>query len=97
MDQFSLRRIFEQATDLPRAIRKLGLRATVTLARSHLAEYLARLLGRVRRPGRESLASVRPKACVAPISYRLNTTDINVLQQVFLSGEYEGAAGEPDP
>ncbi len=97
MDQFGLRRFLEQATDLPRAVRRLGLRTTLALVRSHLAEYRARLLGGSRRPGRKSLASVRPKSCVAPIWYRLNTTDINVLQQVFLSGEYDCAGKEPDP
>ncbi|MHB1558783.1 MAG: FkbM family methyltransferase [Isosphaeraceae bacterium] len=89
--------VIEKATDLPRAIRKLGLPTTLTLARSHLAEYRARLVRGGRRPDRRTLISVRPKGYGAPIWFRLNTTDINVLQQVFLSGEYECAGDEPAP
>jgi FkbM family methyltransferase len=43
------------------------------------------------------LRSVRPAGCAAPIHYRINTTDINVLQQVFLSGEYDCAGSEVRP
>jgi len=37
---------------------------------------------------------VRPKDCPFPLYYRVHSTDINVLQQIFLSGEYDCAAFE---
>jgi FkbM family methyltransferase len=54
------------------------------------------LLGDV-ADGASVLRSVRPAGCAAPIHYRINTTDINVLQQVFLSGEYDCAGSEAQP
>jgi FkbM family methyltransferase len=41
--------------------------------------------------------SVRPKGCAAPIHYRLYTSDINVLAQIFLSGEYVCVGSEVEP
>jgi FkbM family methyltransferase len=37
---------------------------------------------------------VRPKGCGFPLYYRVHSTDINVFQQVFLSGEYDCAGYE---
>lgn len=96
MDQTGVIRLLGQAADLPRAVRKLGLGATIGLVRSHLAEHRARILGPPRAGG-NPLRAVRPKGCEAPIHYRINTTDINVLQQVFLSGEYDCVGSEPNP
>jgi FkbM family methyltransferase len=93
MDQFGIRRFCEQASDLPRAVRRLGVGATAGLVGSHLTEYCTRYLSGA-GARRKSLRSVRPNGCLAPIHYRINTTDINVLQQVFLSGEYDCAGSE---
>jgi FkbM family methyltransferase len=96
MHQLGFTRIFDQATDLPRAVRRLGLGATMGLVQSHLTEYGSHFkVGP--RPAPNSLRSVRPRGCTSQIHYRINTTDINVLQQVFLSGEYDCAGSEPDP
>jgi FkbM family methyltransferase len=86
-------RIFEQASHLPKALSKLGVLATAGLLRTHAEEYGSLLLGLHRTP---SLRSVRPNACAAPIHFRAHTTDINVLQQVFLSGDYECVRDEKD-
>jgi FkbM family methyltransferase len=92
MDQPGIKRFLEQASDLPFAVRKLGLAATMGLVRSHLEEYGSKI---VRRPRTSSfLRSVRPNGCAFPVYYRVHSTDINVLQQVFLSGEYDCAGSE---
>ena len=96
MEQLTFGRVFEQALKLPRAIRRLGVPATTTLVRSHLAHYAARLS---RGPGsrEKPLRRVRPRGCASPIVFRMNTSDIKVVQQVFLRGEYDCVGAEPDP
>src|SRR3954452_13320324 len=96
MDQLGFKLLLDHARDLPRAVRKLGLGATLGLVGSHLMEYRSQLLPNT-RTRRNSLRSVRPNGCATPIHYRVNTTDINVLQQVFLSGEYDCVGSEPEP
>jgi FkbM family methyltransferase len=96
MYRLGFRRFLEQTTRLPRAVRRLGLGATMKLVRSHLTEYLSHvMLDPKSRP--ISLRSVRPRGCATPVYYRINTTDINVLQQIFLSGEYDCVGTEADP
>jgi len=96
MDQFGFIKLLERATDLPLAVRRLGPGATMRLVESHLYEYWSHLMVGS-KPKPNDLRSVRPKGCVSPIYYRINTTDINVLQQIFLSGEYDCAGAESDP
>jgi len=93
MDQAGIMRFLGQASDLPFAIRKLGLSATAGLVRTHLEEYGSKIAGRATASA-HVLRSVRPKACAFPLYYRVHSTDINVLQQVFLSGEYDCAGFE---
>ena len=85
MDQAGIMRFLGQALDLPFAVRKLGLSATAGLVRTHLEEYSSKIAGRPRALT-HALRSVRPNGCAFPIYYRVHSTDINVLQQVFLSG-----------
>lgn len=96
MDQFRFIRFVEQAADLPRAVNRLGVGATMGLVRSHLYEYWSHLMVGS-KPKLNSLRSVWPRGCSSPIHYRINTTDINVFQQIFLSGEYDCAGAESDP
>ena len=93
MDQAGIMRFLGQASDLPFAIRKLGLSATAGLVRTHLEEYGSKIAGRATASA-HVLRSVRPKACAFPLYYRVHSTDINVLQQVFLSGDYDCAGFE---
>ena len=46
MDQAGIMRFLGQASDLPFAIRKLGLSATAGLVRTHLEEYGSKIAGR---------------------------------------------------
>ena len=46
MDQAGIMRFLGQASDLPFAIRKLGLSATAGLVRIHLEEYGSKIAGR---------------------------------------------------
>jgi FkbM family methyltransferase len=94
MDQLpGIMQFLGQVSDLPFAVRKLGLSATAALVRTHLEEYGSKIAGRPTSSA-HALRSVRPKACAFPIYYRVHSTDINVLQQVFLSGEYDCAGFE---
>jgi FkbM family methyltransferase len=93
MDQVGMMRFLKQASDLPFAIRKLGLKTTIELVRTHLEEYSFKITG-FPRTAAHTLRSVRPNGCAFPLYYRVHSTDINVLQQVFLSGEYDCASFE---
>jgi FkbM family methyltransferase len=93
MDQAGIMRFIGQALDLPFAVRKLGVSATAGLVRTHLEEYGSKIAGRPRASD-HALRSVQPKGCAFPVHYRVHSTDINVLQQVFLSGEYDRAGYE---
>ena len=96
MYQLGFRRFLGQCRDLPRAVRTLGFGATAVLVRSNLMEYCS-LLTPNSVTLRNRIHSLRPKACAAPIHYRLYTSDINVLEKIFLSGEYDCVGSEVEP
>jgi len=87
MHQGGIMQLLDKVTDLPVAVRKLGLTTTVGLARSHFEEMLW-------QNASYRLRSVRPRGYSFPLYYRVHSSDINVLQQVFLRGEYDCVSQE---
>src|SRR5712692_2334995 len=82
----------QKATNIPRAIRRLGLATTMRLVATHLVEF-----GSPAQLSRDrSLWAVQPKGCAHRIHYRVHSSDINVLQEVFLSGDYDCVGSELD-
>jgi FkbM family methyltransferase len=95
MDQLGFTHLLRGVSKLPSAVRRLGLKTTAALLRTHLEEYTVGISGYCPTTVR-TLRAVKPNGCAFPIYYRVHTTDINVLQQVFLNGEYDCAAFEQE-
>lgn len=97
--QSSLANVVLSLKSFVRSVFKLGFPATVIIARARTAlarSRVATLAGEATRLGQAETKTIHLKGYANPIHFRPKTSDVYVIQQIFLFEEYRCVASETD-